>query len=176
MCHVSRPDSRRAGSGDAIHAGHLSQAASESVSWAAPRRAWKAGVWLCLAALSATVAAWPTELAAAHPVLRTLQASGAVVYATNAIAQLRTRLILEDEGLVIARALRRTRIPWADVREVRVRGLDLGRRGWIEVVRQNGREVFLPAPVEAFPLLQERWQRTAGVLATSHSPADPGAS
>lgn len=135
----------------------------------------KAGGWLCLAALWATVAAWPSELAGAHPVLRVLQAAGAVVYGANGIGQLRTRLVLEDEGLIIARVLRRTRIPWADVREVRVRGLDMG-RGWIEVVRQNSREVVLPAPVEAFPVLRERWQRTAGALATSHRPADPGAS
>ena len=74
----------------------------------------------------------------------------AVAYIVRIVGELRARVVLERDGLVIVRAIRRTCIPWTDVAEVRVRGRSMG-RGWVEVVRRNSREVVLPAPVEAYP-------------------------
>lgn len=113
------------------------------------------------------MAAWPTKPVAEHPALRLLEAAGAATYIAMAFGELRLRVLLEPDGLVIARAIRRTRIPWSDVSEVRVRGLTMG-RAWVEVVRRNSREVALPTPVEAYSLLKDQWER-----ATAAGPA-PG--
>jgi len=100
--------------------------------------------------------ALPNRLEAGHPALRLLAVAFAVAYIVRISGELRARVFLERDGLVIVRAIRRTRIPWTDVVEVRVRGRSMG-RGWVEVVRRNSREVVLPAPVKAYPVLKGQW-------------------
>ncbi|GAA2745164.1 hypothetical protein GCM10009868_25590 [Terrabacter aerolatus] len=123
------------------------------------RRVRKAIGPVLLACSSGSMAVWPTGVGVQHPAVRALQACFALGFVVITIGQLRLRVLLERDGLVIRRLVRRTRIPWAEVRDVRIRGLSMG-RGWIEVVRQDSREVVLPTPVEAYPLLKEQWERS----------------
>ena len=112
----------------------------------------------------------PRGLAAEYPLVRILGIAAIVTGVVQVLGELRVRVLLERDGVVIARAVRRTRIPWAHVREVRVRGLDMG-RGWVEVVRDDGRQVVLPAPVEAYNVLEEQWQRA---IAAQSNPGTSG--
>ncbi|WP_344255145.1 PH domain-containing protein [Terrabacter carboxydivorans] len=136
-----------------------------AVQWS--RRAWKAGRHLLWTLWATSMASWPTKLTLEHPLLRLVLAVAAAAYLVVAVGELRVRVLLNDDGLVIVGPLRRTRIPWTDVSEVRVRGLTMG-RGWVEVVRGNSREVALPTPVETYPLLKDRWERATAIGAAGH--------
>lgn len=132
--------------------------------WPRSRRVRNAAGRLFWALWWTYMAVSPTKPVAEYPALRVLAVVFVVTSVVQAFGELRVRVLLEHDGLVIARAVRRTRIPWADVTEVRVRGLTMG-RGWVEVVRRNSREVVLPTPVEAYAVLKDQWER-----ATAASP------
>jgi len=139
------------------------------------RRAWNAAAPLFWALWWLFMFALPNRLEAGHPALRLLAVAFAVAYIVRISGELRARVFLERDGLVIVRAIRRTRISWTDVVEVRVRGRSMG-RGWVEVVRRNSREVVLPAPVKAYPVLKGQWARAtaAGPTPCAHGvPAAP---
>lgn len=75
------------------------------------RRAWNAAVpgfwafwWVFMFAL-------PNRLEAGHPALRLLAVALAAAYIVRIVGELRARVVLERDGLVIVRAIRRTCIP-----------------------------------------------------------------
>lgn len=139
------------------------------------RRAWNAAVPLFWALWWVFMFALPNRLEAGHPALRLLAVAFAVAYIVRILGELRARVVLECDGLVIVRAIRRTWIPWTDVVEVRVRGRSMG-RGWVEVVRRSSREFVLPAPVEAYPVLKDQWARATGAGPTPGAHGAPAAS
>ncbi|MGO4604478.1 hypothetical protein [Terrabacter sp. 2YAF2] len=127
--------------------------------WVAPRRGLIGALSLGGAAGWGSV--WVLQAGHVQPLHRAAAAVLAVGYVVGAVGTLRKEVLLDDGGLVIVRGFRRTRISWTEVRELRVRGLGMG-GGWIEAVRQDGRETVVPAPVEAFSAMRSSWQRAAG--------------
>lgn len=145
--------------------GPVSGARSGLPTWPWSRRVRNAALPLFWAFYAAFFVS-QTNLVAEHPALRIPALALAATYLVVALGELRLRVLLEHDGLVIVR-FRHTRIPWADVSEVRVRGRSMG-RGWVEVVRRSSREVVLPTPVEAYPVVKDQWERATA------APGPPG--
>lgn len=150
----SRPDA--SGAADASSREALGAVGQRCV---APRRGLMAALSLAGAALWGMV--WVFQAGSVEPGPHAAAAVLAGGYVLGAVGTLRKQVLLDEGGLVIVRGFRRSRIPWTDVRELRVRGLDMG-SGWIEAVRQDGRETVVPAPVEAYSAMRSSWERAVG--------------
>ena len=116
---------------------------------------------LLWAALYAAMFVWPTGAFQAHPTQRLAALALVIAGVALAVVEVHARVFLEQDGVVIVRGLRRTRIAWADVRQVRARDGRLG-PGWVELVRISSRHVVrLPVDVQQYPQLLERWAAAA---------------
>jgi len=111
------------------------------------------------AAAFATMYLWPMAPGSPWDLLRYLHLALAVLLAARAISEFCTRVLAEPDGVVIVHGLRRTRIAWTDVRQVRPGSRGFG-PGWVELVTE--RVVRLPVAVTTYPKLRHLWAQAAG--------------
>ncbi|EWT02517.1 hypothetical protein N865_05095 [Intrasporangium oryzae NRRL B-24470] len=107
------------------------------------------------------ISGWPDDVVLWHPIGLVLPFGLALYVLVIAFAEFRMRTLLEQDAVVVVHAFRRTRIPWAEVRDVRLRHSRSG-RAWVELVRASSRNVVLPAPVGIYPVLKQRLAHAAG--------------
>ena len=128
-------------------------------AWRPPWRGRMFALRLLEAAAFATMYLRPMDLGNPWHLLRYLHLAMAALLTARAISEFCTRVLAEPDGVVIAHGLRRTRIAWKDVRQVRPGSRGFG-PGWVELVTE--RVVRLPVAVTNYPELRQLWAQAAG--------------
>jgi hypothetical protein len=136
-------------------------------AWRPPWRGRMFALRLSEAAAFATMYLWRTDQGSPWHLLKYLHVALAVLLTARAISEFFTRVVAEPDGVVIVHGLRRTRIAWKDVHQVRPGSRGFG-PGWVELVTK--RVVRLPVAVNNYPELRLLWAQAVGAAPVSNRP------
>ncbi|MGO4603671.1 hypothetical protein [Terrabacter sp. 2YAF2] len=116
----------------------------------------RVGAALVWGGIYASQFVWPTGAAGTDPALRLSHLGVALAIVILGVVDVRSRVLLADDGVVVVRGFWHRRIAWADIRQVRARKNGFG-PGWVELLRISSRRVVrLPVDAQQYRRLRER--------------------